>query len=56
MSKANKPNPNRQYFEIPHDIDERTDAQIDAWAEAVYDRFMSPTNDKVNKDEKGDDK
>ena len=41
MPSANEPKPDRHYFQIPHDITEFTDAQIETWAKETYARMMS---------------
>lgn len=54
MPKTKKPNPDRHYYEIPSDISEFTDAQIDAWAKQLYGQIVSEMKPTINEPEKRD--
>lgn len=53
MATPNKKPPKKHFVEIPTDISEMSDAQIDAWAEKAYNQLIPALKAEESKEENG---
>ena len=54
MNKPGKKPPKKHFVEIPNDISEMSDAQIEAWAEKAYNQLIPVLKAEGSKEENGD--
>ena len=53
MVTPDKKPPKKHFVEIPADINELTDTEIDAWAEQTYSQIMAQLKSEIVKEENG---
>ena len=54
MATPDKKPPKKHFVEIPKDISEMSDAQIEAWAKEVYNQLIPVLKAEGSKEENGD--